>query len=61
VQNRHSNENNKRQHGCNSRIALGQPIMHMDSDQSILASMTDDLKEGIEALIEHRKPRFRGK
>lgn len=41
--------------------ALDQPIMHMDSDQYILASLTDDFKEGIEALMERRKPVFRGK
>lgn len=41
--------------------ALDQPIMHMDSDQYILATMTDDFKEGIEALMLRRKPTFRGK
>ena len=41
--------------------ALDQPIMHMDSDQYILATMTDDFKEGIEALMERRKPVFKGK
>jgi enoyl-CoA hydratase len=40
--------------------ALDQPIMHMDSDQYILASMTDDFKEGIEALLQRRKPSFKG-
>jgi enoyl-CoA hydratase len=41
--------------------ALDQPIMHMDSDQYILASMTDDFKEGIEALMLRRNPVFKGK
>jgi enoyl-CoA hydratase/carnithine racemase len=41
--------------------ALDGPIMHMDSDQFILASMTDDFKEGIEAMIMRRKPVFKGK
>jgi 1,4-dihydroxy-2-naphthoyl-CoA synthase len=40
--------------------ALDQPIMHMDSDQYILASITDDFKEGIEALLQRRKPSFKG-
>jgi enoyl-CoA hydratase/carnithine racemase len=41
--------------------ALDQPIMHMDSEQYILASLTDDFKEGIEALIQRRPPVFKGK
>ncbi len=41
--------------------ALDQPIMHMDSDQYILASMTEDFTEGITALMERRKPVFKGK
>ncbi len=41
--------------------ALDPAIMHMDSDQFILASMTEDFKEGIEALLQRRKPAFRGK
>ena len=41
--------------------ALDQPIMHMDSEQYILASLTDDFKEGIEALLQRRPPSFKGK
>ena len=40
--------------------ALDQPIMHMDSDQYILATMTEDFKEGIEAMIMRWKPVFKG-
>jgi hypothetical protein len=39
-------------------MELGQPIVHMNSGQY---SMTADFKEGISALIERRKPTFRGK
>lgn len=41
--------------------ALDKAIMHMDSDQYILASMTDDFREGITAMLERRKPVFTGK
>ncbi len=41
--------------------ALDQPIMHMDSEQYILASLTEDFKEGIEALMVRRPPVFKGK
>jgi len=40
--------------------ALDQAVMHMDTDQFILTSMTDDFKEGISALLERRKPAFKG-
>jgi enoyl-CoA hydratase/carnithine racemase len=40
--------------------ALDHAIMHMDSEEYILASLTGDFKEGIEALLERRKPAFRG-
>ena len=40
--------------------ALDPAIMHMDSDQFILASLTGDFKEGIEAMLERRKPAFKG-
>ena len=33
----------------------------MDVDQFALARMTEDLKEGVEAFLGRRKPRFRGK
>jgi hypothetical protein len=42
-------------------MELDQPIVHMDSGQYILVGMTADFKEGISALIERRKPTFRGK
>jgi enoyl-CoA hydratase/carnithine racemase len=41
--------------------ALDQPIMHMDTEQFILATMTEDFKEGIEALLLRRPPVFKGK
>jgi hypothetical protein len=34
---------------------------HMDVDQFALASMSEDHKEGVEAFLERRKPRFRGR
>jgi enoyl-CoA hydratase len=33
----------------------------MDVDQIALARMTEDHKEGVEAFLGRRKPRFRGK
>jgi len=41
--------------------ALDQPVMHMDSEQYILATLTEDFKEGIEALIQRRPPVFKGR
>jgi len=41
--------------------ALDRDIMHMDSDQYILSNMTEDFKEGITALMERRKPVFKGR
>ena len=34
---------------------------NMDVDQFALARMTEDHKEGVEAFLGRRKPRFRGK
>ncbi len=34
---------------------------HMDVDQFALASLTEDHKEGVEAFLGKRKPRFRGR
>ena len=34
---------------------------HMDIDQFALASLTEDHKEGVEAFLARRKPRFRGR
>lgn len=59
--NKHSHEHNKHQRNVCSRMELDQPIVHMDSGQYILVGMTADFKEGISALIERRKPTFRGK
>ena len=40
--------------------ALDQAIMHMDTDQYVLTTMSGDFKEGIEALIEKREAKFKG-
>lgn len=40
--------------------ALDQSIMHMDHDQFILASHSDDFREGISSLFEKRAPCFMG-
>jgi enoyl-CoA hydratase/carnithine racemase len=36
-------------------------IMHMDTDQYLLAAETEDHREGIRAFLEKRPPRFRGR
>src|SRR6185437_7887037 len=41
--------------------ALDDLASHMDVDQYALASMTEDHKEGVEAFLGRRKPRFRGR
>lgn len=40
--------------------ALDQAIMHMDSDQFLLSSKTEDFKEGITAFLEKREAKFKG-
>jgi enoyl-CoA hydratase len=41
--------------------ALDDLTSHMDVDQFALASLTEDHKEGVEAFLSRRKPRFRGR
>ncbi len=41
--------------------ALDDLASHMDIDQFALASLTEDHKEGVEAFLARRKPRFRGR
>lgn len=41
--------------------ALDQAIMHMDTDQNILTTLTEDRAEGIEAFFEKRSPKFTGR
>lgn len=40
--------------------ALDRAIMHMDSDQWLLATQSEDFKEGVSAFFERRKPEFKG-
>jgi enoyl-CoA hydratase len=41
--------------------ALDDLASHMDVDQFALASLTEDHVEGVEAFLDRRKPRFRGR
>jgi enoyl-CoA hydratase len=41
--------------------ALDDLTSHMDVDQFALASLTEDHKEGVEAFLGRRKPRFKGR
>ena len=41
-------------------LALSDAVMHMDSDQWILAARSDDFRESVAAFVEKRKPNTTG-
>lgn len=42
-------------------LALAEGTSHMDPDQNVLTSLTEDYREGTTAFRERRKPRFTGR
>lgn len=40
--------------------ALDQAVMHMDADQWLLATQSEDFREAVSAFFEKRKPAFKG-